>query len=53
MNEIIVQKYGGTSVKDTERIGIVAERVKRTVEQGKRVAVVVSAMAGETNRLIA
>lgn len=51
--DLVVQKYGGTSVKDTERIRIVAQRVKRTVEQGKRVAVVVSAMAGETNRLIA
>ncbi|MCE0558608.1 aspartate kinase [Motilimonas sp. E26] len=49
---VIVQKYGGTSVGTLERIEAVAERVKRTKEQGHDVVVVVSAMSGETNRLI-
>jgi aspartate kinase len=48
---LIVQKYGGTSVGSVERIKNVAERVARTRAGGDRVAVVVSAMAGETNRL--
>jgi aspartate kinase len=50
---LIVQKYGGTSVGDAERIRNVARRVVRSVEAGHRVAVVVSAMAGETNALVA
>jgi aspartate kinase len=50
---LIVQKYGGTSVGSVERIHNVAERVKRYREQGDDVVVVVSAMSGETNRLIA
>jgi aspartate kinase len=49
---LIVQKYGGTSVGTAERIQAVAERVKRTRDQGHRVVVVVSAMSGETDRLI-
>lgn len=49
---LLVQKYGGTSVGTPERIKAVAERVKRTVDQGNQVVVVVSAMSGETNRLI-
>ncbi|MFL6691196.1 MAG: aspartate kinase [Alphaproteobacteria bacterium] len=49
----IVMKFGGTSVADLERIRHVASLVKREVERGHRVAVVVSAMAGETNKLIA
>ena len=49
---LIVQKYGGTSVASPERIAAVAERVARTVEQGHQVVVVVSAMSGETNRLL-
>ena len=49
---LVVQKYGGTSVADLERIRNVALRVKRQVEQGDRVAVVVSAMAGSTNQLV-
>ncbi len=49
----IVQKFGGTSVGTVERIKIVAEKVKATVEQGHQVAVVVSAMAGTTNQLVA
>ncbi len=48
----IVQKFGGTSVADTERIKSVARRVKREVEAGNEVAVVVSAMAGATNQLV-
>ncbi len=49
---LIVQKYGGTSVGSPERIQAVAERVKRTVSRGHRVVVVVSAMSGETDRLL-
>jgi aspartate kinase len=48
----IVQKFGGTSVADTERIRAVARRVKREVDAGNEVAVVVSAMAGVTNQLV-
>jgi len=48
---LIVQKYGGTSVGSTERIKAVAERISRCKRQGDRMVVVVSAMAGETNRL--
>lgn len=50
---LIVQKYGGTSVGTTERIKNVARRVARYHAQGHQLVVVVSAMAGETNRLIA
>ena len=49
---LIVQKYGGTSVGTVERIQAVAERVARFRERGDQVVVVVSAMSGETNRLI-
>ena len=49
---LLVQKYGGTSVGSVERIQAVAARVLKTVQQGHRVVVVVSAMSGETNRLI-
>lgn len=49
---LIVQKYGGTSVGDTERIKNVARRVCRTKEEGHDVVVVVSAMSGETDKLI-
>jgi aspartate kinase len=48
----IVMKFGGTSVADTERIKAVAQRVKREVDGGADVAVVVSAMAGATNQLV-
>ena len=48
----IVMKFGGTSMAGIERIRAVADRVKREVERGNQVAVVVSAMAGETDRLI-
>jgi aspartate kinase len=50
---LIVQKYGGTSVANPERIRNVARRVARYKAMGHRVVVVVSAMSGETNRLIA
>ena len=48
----IVQKYGGTSVADIERICAVARRVKAVAEAGDEIAVVVSAMAGATNALV-
>ena len=48
----IVMKFGGTSMAGIERIRNVAARVKREVEAGNEVAVVVSAMAGETDRLL-
>ena len=50
---LLVQKYGGTSVGSVERIEAVADRVQRHREQGDDVVVVVSAMSGETNRLVA
>jgi aspartate kinase len=50
---LIVQKYGGTSVGSVERIGAVADRVARFKSEGHDVVVVVSAMSGETNRLMA
>ena len=49
---LLVQKYGGTSVADPDRILNVAGLVKRAVDAGHQVAVVVSAMAGTTNQLI-
>jgi aspartate kinase len=49
----IAMKFGGTSVADLPRIRHVASLVKREVERGHQVAVVVSAMAGETNKLVA
>jgi aspartate kinase len=48
----IVQKFGGTSVGDIERIKNVAKRVQREVDEGNEVAVIVSAMAGVTNQLV-
>ena len=48
----IVMKFGGTSMAGIERIRSVAQRVKREVDAGNQVAVVVSAMAGETDRLV-
>ena len=50
---LIVQKYGGTSMGTPERILNVAHRVKRWHDHGHQVVVVVSAMSGETNRLLA
>ena len=50
---LIVQKYGGTSVANPERIKNVARRIARFKEQGHQLIVVLSAMSGETNKLIA
>jgi aspartate kinase len=50
---LIVQKYGGTSMGSPERIREVAKRVKHYHDQGHQLVVVVSAMSGETNRLLA
>ena len=50
---LIVQKYGGTSVGSTERIKNVARRIAKFQSRGHQIVVVVSAMSGETNRLIA
>ncbi|RJQ21493.1 MAG: aspartate kinase [Nitrospiraceae bacterium] len=49
---LIVQKYGGTSVANVGRIKAVAERVARAAGEGHKVVVVVSAMSGETDKLI-
>src|SRR3954469_2417227 len=49
----IVQKYGGTSVGDVERIKKVAERIKAVRDEGHELVIVVSARAGVTNELIA
>lgn len=49
---LIVQKYGGTSVANVDRIKAVAQRVAKTVRDGNSVVVVVSAMSGETDKLI-
>ncbi len=49
---VIVQKFGGTSVGDLDRIQNVANRVAKTVKEGHQVVVVVSAMSGETNKLV-
>ena len=51
MSRLLVQKFGGTSVRDVDRINAVAERVAGSVSRGDRVVVVASAMAGETDRL--
>ena len=48
----IVMKFGGTSVGDLDRIRNVARRVKAEHDAGHEVAVVVSAMSGESNRLV-
>jgi aspartate kinase len=49
---LIVQKYGGTSVGSIERIQGVARKVAKRYQEGNRIAVVVSAMSGETDKLI-
>ena len=48
----LVMKFGGTSVADLDRIRNVAAHVKREIDAGHQVAVVVSAMAGQTNQLV-
>jgi aspartate kinase len=50
---LVVQKYGGTSVGSIDRIRNVARRVAKTYDDGNDVVVIVSAMAGETNKLVA
>ena len=50
---LIVQKYGGTSVGTIEKIGHVADKVAARAKKGDKIVVAVSAMSGETNRLIA
>jgi aspartate kinase len=50
--EVLVQKYGGTSVANSERIKIVAERIVETAKTGKKLVIVVSAPAGMTDSLI-
>jgi aspartate kinase len=49
---LVVQKFGGTSVANLERMRNVADRALRTQREGHRVVMIVSAMAGETNRLL-
>jgi len=49
---LIVQKFGGTSVANPDRINAVAERVAKHYKEGNQVVVVVSAMSGETNKLV-
>ncbi|MEO6929703.1 MAG: aspartate kinase, partial [Casimicrobiaceae bacterium] len=49
---LIVQKYGGTSVGSIERIRNVARRVARYHREGHQLVIVLSAMSGETNRLL-
>ncbi|HNL92458.1 MAG TPA: aspartate kinase, partial [Pseudomonadales bacterium] len=50
---LLVQKFGGTSVGSVERIEAVADKLVKFHQQGHQLVVVVSAMSGETNRLIA
>ena len=50
---LLVMKFGGTSVADLGRLGHVAELIKSQRDQGHEVVVVLSAMSGETNRLLA
>ncbi|MEM7294698.1 MAG: aspartate kinase, partial [Pseudomonadota bacterium] len=49
---LLVQKFGGTSVGTIERIEKVADKIVQSRKQGNQIVVVVSAMSGETNRLI-
>ena len=52
MGKLLVQKFGGTSLASLKRIEAVADIIYKTVSEGNKAAVVVSAMAGETDRLI-
>ena len=49
---LVIQKYGGTSVGNLDRIRNVAQRIARIRKTGTKVVVVVSAMAGETDKLV-
>ena len=53
ISNLVVQKFGGTSLANIERIQAVADLIEQSVQDGKEVVAVVSAMAGETQRLIA
>ena len=53
MKNIVVQKFGGTSVRNLECMKQVLNNVRRPLAAGSKVIVVLSAMAGETNRLLA
>ena len=50
--EVMVQKYGGSSIANLEKMGKVAEYIKKTKESGKKIVVVVSAMGDTTDELI-
>ena len=52
ISNLVVQKFGGTSLANIERIQAVANLIEQSVKSGKEVVAVVSAMAGETQRLI-
>ena len=52
MTELLVQKFGGTSLANTARFKAVAEIIQNSIKNKKRVVAVVSAMAGETQKLI-
>ena len=52
MANLVVQKYGGTSVGSVDRIKVVADIISKTTEDGDKVVVVLSAMEGETDKLI-
>ena len=52
MANLVVQKYGGTSVGSVDRIKVVADIISKTTEAGDKVVVVLSAMEGETDKLI-
>ena len=52
MSKLIVKKFGGTSVANTERIEAVADIVEQTINEGNKVTVVLSAMGNNTDRLI-
>ena len=52
MEKLLVQKFGGTSLADASRIEVVADIIAKTISEGNKVAVVLSAMVGETDRLI-
>ena len=52
MGKLIVKKFGGTSVANTERIEVVADNIQLEIEKGNQVAVVLSAMGKSTDELI-
>ena len=52
MEKLLVQKFGGTSLADAGRIEVVADIIANTISEGHKVAVVLSAMGEETDRLI-